>query len=252
MNYSAKAYMRNRNKWGRINTMTAEINNIMEETQDTEQAIFNLFCEMTMGLSSRKKELPITIEESSHWKYKLGIFKGGFCVIYNSRSRARAARINYKIIKIICENKNTIINAVHSKTKKEVLEILIKRLKGFAEGEDTTISQSINKRILMPSRDDNRNRVFRETKIKSITCRMGKGATSLSFTISHKKGNDEDTDNIEDRDLAENMIKEQIYLPCWKVLIKAKKRARKKLIKTTKLLNAIKTDLNPIMVSKEV
>jgi hypothetical protein len=251
MNYAAKAYMKSRNKWGRINIMIEQINETMEKTIDTENEIFNLFREMTRGLSSKKKVLPITYgkqSQSSQYNQNLGISRNGFCYTYVNypRYRSRIARTDYELIKLICENKDIILRAV-SKKKREILEIFINCLNGVSERKDVEITQEINKTILIPDRDI-KNYSFMERKINRIACLMGKHNTHLELRLIVNKVNRE----IEDIDYEKNMIKEQVYLPCWKVLTKARKRAIKQLNKTNKLLSTLKTDLNPIMVSREV
>jgi hypothetical protein len=71
-----------------------------------------------------------------------------------------------------------------------------------------------------------------------------------SIRITYKT--EKDTNNLNSTDVEENMIKEQLYLPLWKLLTKAKRRANRELRKIERMDEELRRELTPFLVDRQI
>ena len=258
MRYTAKTYLENQKKWGKINGMIKDINELALETLDQRNKIYTLFSRMTQNISSRKKILPIEYKPNSHndTKVKLGLFKGGVCYIHPNSQKARAISVSYSLIKLMCEHKNTFLNAIPNRNKREVMEVLLSNMSGFErEGKRISLTRKIGKNILYPDSNS-----FKPKHINDIVAELSIDNNEIQLFITYKPEKEERSNWLEEagkkdissNSLNTNIMKEQLYLDIWKLLTKVKRRAVKRHKLMKKRTDKLMADLTPILVADEI
>lgn len=262
MRYTAKTYLENQRKWGKINQMIQEINTLAGDGREQRDKIYTIFAKMTDKISSRKKELPIEIEIQGT-KIKLGIFKGGICYFRGSGHKARGIGTSFKVIRTICENKTPFLNAIPNRNKKEIMEVLLNNLSDFSEGKRIVLERQIKKSVLFPIRKGEIH-TFEEREIVKLVAEVSIDNPQIELYVVFDKGK-EDRENhdfmsdkpdgyrkINDTDLSTNILKEQLYLDIWKLLIKVRRRTLKRKKVMSAKIDKIMKDLTPVLVAEEI
>ena len=155
------------------------------------------------------------------------------------------------------ENKklfNRVLGLIKTEDKKAVLIAIVKSTEKEKEFKDD-FSIKTNKTVIDPSE-------MVKMKVFEIRANINRG-----FELSMKFNGMADTTTakdsipfvkssgrmgLDDEDLATNMVKEQLYLPIWKLLIKIKRHANKRLRTSEKQLGKLYKELEPFIVSEKL
>jgi len=229
MKYSVQIYLKSQKKWEKINTLLDEIVEIDREERRTEEEISSIARQLLKNISGKTVHTLIQMEERRGY---IVFGKRGFGTESNFYTKGKYSAQTAEVIDFLGENKNAykkILSFIKKKDKKEILAAFIQNRKN--EKKDEFIFNLPKGKIVMfPEKGDH------PLEITSIKMRQRE---LYAHSINGS------TISLDEDDISTNMIKEQLYLPCWKLLIKAKRHALKGKRETEKRLAKIKKEVEP-------
>jgi hypothetical protein len=238
MQYTVRVYQRNQKKWGKLNDMRQEIEQILSNRNSAINSMTAFMTGQMVGLISRKVQL-------SDIDYKGSVLvmkKEGFATKYRPYSHvARHIFTSVELLNFLKENKLAyaqVMSKIKNKEKKTLLDIFISTA-GNYKIKDISMSLKTNKEII-----DGRG--FEKKKVNSISVSSDGSSIKMRFDFGH------DSERVEMNDWEYNIIKEQLYLPFWKLLTKAKRHALKELASAEKINTQLKKDCQPILMAQQI
>jgi hypothetical protein len=238
MDYTAKTYLKNRDKWGKINILCEEIEGILKQGQKKREDFNKLQSSLMSNIAGK------TIDTKIEWGTGMTIVIGkrgiGLKEAYSNKpSWGRHERIILSLRK----NKQDMKKLLAKIKKPDKKEIMAWFVKNEIERQGTIkFEKELFKTIIMPNPED----AFKTEKLSVETNEDGDVSIILTHTNKDQRTRNMD---IEGNNLDNNMIKEQVYLPCWKLLIKVRRHANKNLKKTSQHLARCKKELEPYWVA---
>jgi hypothetical protein len=257
MKYAIDSYLNAKKKWGKINQLQDEIDKVMKDRAEIEEGINSLFRQLMKGIASKKTEVKGVAysREGRQVESNLYLSPIGFGYVPSWRKRIYSCDYGKELFQIIAENKDKILQAIprgHG-DKREIISIFVRVWGKYRyEFKPIRINREINRNISwFPDNgyndDDDEIRkakaVIAFVELKDSQSRMG---------FQFRKGNGTDDYNLDSSNYAKNMIKEQLYLPLWKVLIKAKRRANKELSRIKKIDQELRKEITPFLVARAI
>lgn len=241
MEYTAKTYLKNKDKWGKINALCEEIEAILEEEQKKREDFYKLKSSLMRNLAGK------TIDTKIEWDTSRTIVIGKNGIgLKDAYSNKPFWTNQERVIRFLRENKNGMKKLLAKIKKPDKKEIVAWFIKNEIERQGTIkLEKELFKTIIMPNPED----AFKTEKL-SVEANEN-GGVSIILTHTNKDQRTKNMD-IADSNLADNMIKEQVYLPCWKLLIKAKRHANKRLKITSHFLAKCKKELEPYWVAHKM
>ena len=236
MQFSIKVYERNKKKWGTLNKMAEDIGKTLRERQDIIDEMEGFMTKQMRGLISRKVSFP-SIDYKGN---TLVIKKEGFALKHGYSQVSRILPFSFDLANFLKENKmayNTIVSKIRNKQKKDLLEIFVNTVNGY-KPKDFSMSLKVKKQIM--------DAEFRTKNADMVSVRTDK--TNVRMTFNY--GNEYDSLGGDGWD--ENVVKEQLYLPFWKLLTKLKRHASKEQKRVEKVFTAIKKNSEPIWVAEQI
>jgi hypothetical protein len=253
MKYAIDSYIKAKAKWGRINEMQNELDKTMRERANIEQGMNKLFSEMMNGLSGKKTEIKGVALKDGTDESKLYMTPKGFGYIPSWRRNVYVCDSDKKLYETIARNRDKILESIpkNKQDKKEIISIFIRVWeKHNYNFEPIRIIHRINKTIEWIEHGYSNRDETRKAKAESCFIEL-KGNDSRIGFVFRGEGDLRDFE-LEERNYKENMIKEQLYLPLWKLLVKAKRRADKELRRIRTINNELRGELTPFIVAKEI
>lgn len=244
MKYSVDIYLRSRRKWERINILLGDISDIERERKATCTEIEQMASRLLKNLSGKTIYTLIAIEGNRKEFIVFG--KRGFGVVsdfYSRHYRQHGRGYNFQTMRVIdflAKNKSEhkkVLSMIKKKDKKEILECFVRNSKNEKKDE-LIFNLPKGKTIKIPDSEN-----AHTLEISSIVLRDRE-----LFAVTENK----DSISLEENDISTNMIKEQLYLPCWKLLIKAKRHALKSKRETEKRLAKIKKEVEPYWFAEKL
>lgn len=237
MNYSINLYLKNKKKFETINKLISEIEDINRESNKFDNELREFQNRMLKDFAGKTMRTGVT-----YGTRPIVIGKYGFGTMseYRNRAQFRESLVDEEFLVFLKENKllfNKIKSMIRKPEKKEVLSIFVRN----AEDEKKSIREftmKVGKNIIDP---EDMKSIF----IDTIRTKMGH---SIGVEIKAIK-QDSGSFSIDDSESIENnMIKEQLYLPIWKLLIKMKRYALKQKRQAGKKFIRMKKELEPFWV----
>lgn len=248
MKYAIDYYVKAGRKYNKINSIIKEIEELISKRNEMLNNIIDVFInKITINLSAKKKLI-----NGLKWnELPLFICKNGFYHSLIYRKRLNRIEPDIEFLNFLSKNKDIIIEYVSNKnSKKKILyNFLIKWDKYKINNYEMGMGIDINREISILDYEEGVKRVF----ITDVFCKICFDK-EIRITMNYKHinnnneiENDNDYMNITDS-VNDNFIKEQLYLPLCKLLIKYKRNVNKQLRKTKKLLN----ELEPYFVAEKI
>jgi len=239
MNYSINLYLKNKKKFQTINSLVREIEDINMEKNNFDRELNDFRDRMIRDLAGKTIKTGVTYESRS-----LVIGKCGFGTLDNYSTKSRFHSIDEKFLTFLRTHKlefNSILAKIKKEEKKQVLSIFVRN----AQDEKKTVREfkmKVGKNIIDP--DD-----MKSASIAIIRTEMGRSTGVEMRAIKDDGGSFgiDDSESIEN-----NMIKEQLYLPIWKLLIKMKRYAFKQRKNAEKRFKRMKKELEPFWVLDKI
>jgi hypothetical protein len=248
MQYTVNVYQKNSKKWSKINNLIVEIDNILTKQQVIKDDITKLANRTLTNLTSKRKDTNNFTWNNRYNDGKLAITTHGFAVKTNYRDNYMTIDIDLPFIKFLNERKKAIFPLLRI-DKIEILKSFIRNLKDLVYAE-ISFAQIVNKKILMPDYEPEFTKI-NVVKIRAVLNENGYLEFELD-NMADKVNKGIEIINIKPNDFSKNCIKEQLYLPCLKILIKARRRANKDLKKLKNAYTKITKDLEPYLVAEAV
>lgn len=229
MKYSVQIYLKSQKKWERINTLLDEINETEREERRTEEEIEQMARTLLRNISG--KTVHTLIQMGDRREY-IVFGKRGFGIVENFYTKGKYSAQTKEVIDFLGKNKGAykkILPYIKKTDKKEILACFVRNRKNEKKDE-FIFNMPKGKIVIFPEKGDH------PLEITSI---------KMSHRELHAQTPNGSTISLEEDDISTNMIKEQLYLPCWKLLIKAKRHALKSKRETEKRLAKIKKEVEP-------
>jgi hypothetical protein len=243
MRYSINLYLKNKKKFETINTLISEIEEINSEKQSVGKALEEMRDKMVRDLAGKTIKTGVTYNSRGIVIGKRG-FGMQFSYSDNSYSdKARFNDIDEKFLTFLRTHKlefNMIKGRIKREDKKEILSIFVRNAQN--EKDNYELDMKVGKNIIDP--DD-----MKPTHIVKIIAKIG-DSRDLDMRAYKKDGGS--LSLSDDDSIYENMIKEQLYLPIWKLLIKAKRHALKQKRIAEKRFAKMKKELEPFWVADKL
>jgi len=227
MKYSVNLYLKAKKKWEKINTLLDEIVEIDRAERRTEEEISSIARQLLKNISG--KTIRTLIQMGSRREF-IVFGKRGFGVVSDFYTKGKYSAQTEEVIDFLGENKSAykkILPYIKKKDKKEILAAFIQNRKNEKKDE-FIFNLPKPKMVIFPENRDN------PLEITSIKMRRRE-------LYAHSKNGS--SISLDEDDISTNMTKEQLYLPCWKLLIKAKRHALKGKRETEKRLAKIKKEV---------
>jgi hypothetical protein len=259
MKYAIDGYLKAKEKWGTINSLLSEINEIIHGREKSIEGTEKLFRELIRDISSRKKAV-----KGLYWQHNqpFYIFNGGFGFMPTYRHKLMALNTDNELFAFLMKNREQILKTIPNKHKKAILSVFLNTWKKHKlDFKPIKTAFTVNKKVVYVShsgyvsdKQDSPHTII----VKSVFTELRDDSIKIGLTVQKKPKNSDDheiydeDEGINENDFKQNMIKEQLYLPLWKLLIKAKRRAKKELRKVEKMSGEIREQLNPYLVAQEI
>lgn len=236
MNYSINLYLKNKKKFQTINQLLSEIEETNRERNKFNSEVDSMRSKLFRDFAG--KTIKTHVQYNSR---EIVIGKHGFGLLndYERRAKFRESISDERFLDFLRSHRlefNRLKSYIKRADKKEVVSIFVRN----ALEEKKTVremSMKVGKTIIDP---DNMKPV-RITAIRaSIDYRDGTDIDMKAMTENKGSMSLSSDDSIQ-----ENMIKEQLYLPIWKLLVKAKRHALKQRRIAEKRFASMKKQLEP-------
>lgn len=236
MMYSINLYLKNKKKFETINKLITEIDEINRERRQFDSALEEMRNNLVKDLAGKTIKTGVTYESRG-----IVIGKRGFGTNSQYNEKARFHSIDEKFLTFLKTHKiefNTIKAKIRRADKKEILSIFVRNAQNEKNVREFEIK--VGKNIIDPD----------DMKSAHITKIIAKVEHSRIEMRAYKK--DGGSFSLDDDNIHENMTKEQLYLPMWKLLVKAKRYALKQKRIAEKRLARMKRELEPFWVADKL
>lgn len=236
MEYSINLYLKNKKKFETINNLIKEAYTIKSETHTIEDDITSMRDKLIRDFAGKSIKTGLVVDGRS-WNLVIG--KLGFGKKSTYSRKADYDISNKEILEFLKNNKpafNKVKSMIKKPDKKEVLAVCVRNLEDSKSSHE--FKMNVNRKIIDPDS-------MKETLITRI---MAKFDSGMNFEMIAYDKNGGSIRIDADDSIQNNMVKEQLYLPIWKLLIKMKRYALKQKRKSNRAYAKLKKELEPFWV----